>query len=167
MMRRWILNGVELVISISRYILKLNLAKTRSVQQYITRNYWIFGLCPSSGILNNTTFWKQHVSVFRWKGGDTFSVRSIKRDNLNHCITCVGSGNLLRAVTSTVILGSESSRAHDHILPSQRLWGSCNSAATYVNVITTIYGPEIRFCQWHITGKFTIKIVEKHIKTWN
>jgi hypothetical protein len=22
------------------------------------QNYWVFGLCPSSGILKNTTFWK-------------------------------------------------------------------------------------------------------------
>jgi hypothetical protein len=25
---------------------------------YNTQNYWVFGLCPSSGILNNTTFRK-------------------------------------------------------------------------------------------------------------
>jgi hypothetical protein len=25
---------------------------------YNTQNYWVFGLFPSSGILENTTFWK-------------------------------------------------------------------------------------------------------------
>jgi hypothetical protein len=47
-----------------------------------TRSYWVFGLCPSSGILKT----KEHnvsetgsVSVLRWGGEDTYSVGPIRK----------------------------------------------------------------------------------------
>jgi hypothetical protein len=42
---------------------------------YNTQDYWVFGLCPSSGILKNTTFQKLHLflsSGERWE--DTYSI---------------------------------------------------------------------------------------------
>jgi hypothetical protein len=52
-----------------------------------TQNYWISGLCPSSEILNS----RKHnvsetgsVSVLRRGEGDTFSVESFRRANLNY-----------------------------------------------------------------------------------
>jgi hypothetical protein len=38
---------------------------------------------------------------------------------------------------------------------------------TEVSITTAIYIPEIKFCHWDITGKFRIKIMERHMKTWN
>jgi hypothetical protein len=53
----------------------------------LPRNYWIFGLCPSSGILKT----KEHnvsatgsVSVLRWEWETPTLVDSIERANLNH-----------------------------------------------------------------------------------
>jgi hypothetical protein len=52
-----------------------------------TQNYWIAGLCPSSGILNT----RKHnvsetgsVSVVRSGEGGTYFVGSLERGNLNH-----------------------------------------------------------------------------------
>jgi hypothetical protein len=33
---------------------------------YNTQDYWVFGLCPSFGILKNTKFWK--VDLFQSSG---------------------------------------------------------------------------------------------------
>jgi hypothetical protein len=43
---------------------------------YSTQNYWVFGLFPSSGILENTTFRKLDLFPFSGEGGgeDTYSV---------------------------------------------------------------------------------------------
>jgi hypothetical protein len=58
----------------------------------VCRNYWGFGLCPSSGILKNIAFWKP--IVFPSSGedvGDTYSVESVRKsrawslDNLCQC----------------------------------------------------------------------------------
>jgi hypothetical protein len=49
---------------------------------YNTQNYWVFGLCPSSGILDTR---KHNVSetgsvfVLRLVGGDTYSVGSLRK----------------------------------------------------------------------------------------
>jgi hypothetical protein len=55
--------------------------------EYSTRNYWVFGPCPSSGILET----RKHnvsetgsVSALRW-GGETPTVLGLlERANLNH-----------------------------------------------------------------------------------
>jgi hypothetical protein len=42
---------------------------------YNNRNYWLFGLCPSSGIVKNTTSRKLDVFPPSGEGvGDTYSV---------------------------------------------------------------------------------------------
>jgi hypothetical protein len=44
--------------------------------------------------------------------------------------------------------------------------GKLNHQTTCVSVATTEHAPEIRFCQWEIGGKFTIKKCESsYIKT--
>jgi hypothetical protein len=44
------------------------------------RNYWVFGLCPSSGILKNTTFRKLDLFPSSSEGvGDTCSVESVRK----------------------------------------------------------------------------------------
>jgi hypothetical protein len=49
---------------------------------YKTQNYWVFGLCPSSGIVET----RKHnvsetgsVSVLRWEGINTYSVGSLRK----------------------------------------------------------------------------------------
>jgi hypothetical protein len=52
---------------------------------YNTRDYCGFGLCPSFGILKNTAFRKRALYPFSGEGvGDTYSVGSVGRTNLNH-----------------------------------------------------------------------------------
>jgi hypothetical protein len=58
------------------------------VNQLLCQDYWVFGLCPSSGILETR---KQNfsetgsVSVLRWGGGKTPTLLSpLERANLNH-----------------------------------------------------------------------------------
>jgi hypothetical protein len=47
---------------------------------YNTQNYGGFGLRPSSGILNNTTFRKLDLFPSSDEGvGDTYSVRSVRK----------------------------------------------------------------------------------------
>jgi hypothetical protein len=48
---------------------------------YNTRNYWVFGLFPSSGILENTTIWKLFPSSGEGGGEDTYSVGPIRKIN--------------------------------------------------------------------------------------
>jgi hypothetical protein len=55
---------------------------------YHTQNYWVFGLRPSSGILET----RKHnvsetgfVSVLRWEE-DTYSVRSLRDQFLKRCV---------------------------------------------------------------------------------
>jgi hypothetical protein len=44
------------------------------------RNYWVFGLCSSSGILKNTTFWKLvRILSSGERVGGTYSVGSIRK----------------------------------------------------------------------------------------
>jgi hypothetical protein len=50
---------------------------------YNTQNYWVSGLCPSSGILNT----RKHnvsktgsISVLRKGEGDTYSVGSLRKN---------------------------------------------------------------------------------------
>jgi hypothetical protein len=47
---------------------------------YSTQNYWVFGLCPSSGILKleNTTFSNLDLFLSSGEGEDTYSVRSLE-----------------------------------------------------------------------------------------
>jgi hypothetical protein len=47
-----------------------------------TQNYWGFGLCPSSGILENrkqTTFRKLDLFPSSGEGGDTYSFGSFRK----------------------------------------------------------------------------------------
>jgi hypothetical protein len=48
---------------------------------YNTQNYWVLGLFPSSGILENTTFRKLDLfpSSGEGGGGDTYSVGPLKK----------------------------------------------------------------------------------------
>jgi hypothetical protein len=47
----------------------------------ITQNYWVFGLSPSSGILENTTFRKLDLFPSSDEGGgeDTYSVGPLRK----------------------------------------------------------------------------------------
>jgi hypothetical protein len=46
---------------------------------YNTRDYWVLGLCPSSGILNDATFRKLDLFPSWGEGvGDTCSVGSVR-----------------------------------------------------------------------------------------
>jgi hypothetical protein len=54
---------------------------------YNTQNYWVFGLFPSSGILEN----RKHddsetgsVSVLRWEGKTSTQLGPLETANLNH-----------------------------------------------------------------------------------
>jgi hypothetical protein len=52
---------------------------------YNARDYWVFGLCPSSSMQKNARFRK--VDLFPSSGegmGDTYFVRSFRNSNLNH-----------------------------------------------------------------------------------
>jgi hypothetical protein len=56
---------------------------------YKTQNYWVFGLCPSSGILEakNTTFWKMDLFPSSGEGEVTPTLLGpLERANLNHWI---------------------------------------------------------------------------------
>jgi hypothetical protein len=46
-----------------------------------TQNYWVFGLFPSSGILENTTFRKLDLfpSLGEGRGEDTYSVGPLRK----------------------------------------------------------------------------------------
>jgi hypothetical protein len=48
---------------------------------YNSQNYWVFGLFPSSGILENTTFQKLDLFPSSGVGGgaDTYSVELLKK----------------------------------------------------------------------------------------
>jgi hypothetical protein len=49
---------------------------------YDTQNYWVFGLCPSSGILEtrkHNISESRSVSVHRWEGQDTSSLESLRQ----------------------------------------------------------------------------------------
>jgi hypothetical protein len=49
---------------------------------YNTQNYWVFVLCPSSGILKTrkyTIFRKLDLFPFSGEGGDTYSVGSLRK----------------------------------------------------------------------------------------
>jgi hypothetical protein len=48
------------------------------VPAYETQNYWGFGLCPTSGILNNYVSETGSVSVLR-REGDTYSVEFLRK----------------------------------------------------------------------------------------
>jgi hypothetical protein len=51
---------------------------------YDTRNYWVFGLCPSSGILKtleNTAFRKLDLFPSSGEGGDIYSVGSVRKSS--------------------------------------------------------------------------------------
>jgi hypothetical protein len=51
------------------------------MMMYTTWDYWVFGLCPISGILN-TTFLKLDLFLSSGEGvGDTYSVGSIRKSN--------------------------------------------------------------------------------------
>jgi hypothetical protein len=61
---------------------------------YNTQNYWIFGLCPSSGILET----RKHnvsetgsVSVLRWREETPILLGPLERANLNHWTSDVSS----------------------------------------------------------------------------
>jgi hypothetical protein len=45
------------------------------------QNYWVFGLFPLSGILENTTFWKLDLFPSSGEGGgeDTYSVGTLRK----------------------------------------------------------------------------------------
>jgi hypothetical protein len=52
---------------------------------YNTRDSWVFGLCPSSGILKNTTFRKLDLFPSAGKGWETPALLGpLERANLNH-----------------------------------------------------------------------------------
>jgi hypothetical protein len=44
-----------------------------------TQNHWVYALCPSSGILKDTSFRKLAVSDLDWVEGDAFSVRCVRK----------------------------------------------------------------------------------------
>jgi hypothetical protein len=50
---------------------------------YNTQNYWVFGLFPSSGILENTTFLKLDLFPSSGEGGeeDTYSVGPLRKSD--------------------------------------------------------------------------------------
>jgi hypothetical protein len=53
---------------------------------YKTQNYWVFGFCPSSGILKkleNTVFRKLELFLSSGEGGDT-PLGPLQRANLNN-----------------------------------------------------------------------------------
>jgi hypothetical protein len=49
---------------------------------YNTQNYWVFGLCPSSGILETRKHTVSESDLFlsSSEGGDTYSVRSLRKE---------------------------------------------------------------------------------------
>jgi hypothetical protein len=65
--------------SIQRFVLGTSGIRTRMVFQ----DYWVFGLCPSSGILKtqkNTMFRKLDLFPFSGEGtGDTYSVGPLRK----------------------------------------------------------------------------------------
>jgi hypothetical protein len=69
------------------------------------RNCWLFGLCPSSDIVDT----RKHnvsetgsVSVLRWGGGGTYIVGSL-RANLNHWITSIRFTTAIELPVTTLI----------------------------------------------------------------
>jgi hypothetical protein len=48
---------------------------------FLLQNYWVFGLFPSSGILENTTFRKLDLLLSSGEGGgeDTYSVGPLRK----------------------------------------------------------------------------------------
>jgi hypothetical protein len=57
------------------------LNKPRNEQGLKSQNYWVFGLFPLSGILENTTFWKLKLFPSSGEGGgeDTYSVGPLRK----------------------------------------------------------------------------------------
>jgi hypothetical protein len=56
-----------------------------------SRNYWVSGLCSSSGILSTRkqNIWNiGSVSVLRWEEGDTYWVGSLKNQSLDLVSSC-------------------------------------------------------------------------------
>jgi hypothetical protein len=55
---------------------------------YNAQNYWVFGLFPSSDILENSTFRKLDLFPSSGEGGgeDISSVGLLRKTNLNHWI---------------------------------------------------------------------------------
>jgi hypothetical protein len=50
-----------------------------------TQNYWVFGLFPLCGILENTTFWKLDLFLSSDEGGgEDTQLGLLERANLNH-----------------------------------------------------------------------------------
>jgi hypothetical protein len=50
---------------------------------YNTQNYWVFGLCPSCGVLETRKHNVSDIAMFpssgeRGEGGDTYSVGSLR-----------------------------------------------------------------------------------------
>jgi hypothetical protein len=60
---------------------------------YNTQDYWVFGLCPSSGILKTqkkATFWKFYMFPSSGEGWETPTLLGLlKRANLSHWTTHV------------------------------------------------------------------------------
>jgi hypothetical protein len=54
-----------------------------------TRNYWVFGVCPTSGILEtrkNNVSETGSISCLKCKGKTPTQLRPLERANINHCL---------------------------------------------------------------------------------
>jgi hypothetical protein len=68
---------MEEVLRILSVAVKSNLQNRLS-----SHNYWLFGLCPTSGILEirkHNASETASVSVLKWEGGDTYSCGTFRK----------------------------------------------------------------------------------------
>jgi hypothetical protein len=67
-----------------------------------TQNYWVLGLFPSSGILDNTTFRKLDLFLSYGEGGGEKTpthLGPLERANLNHCTSYTDLKKIFSTVT--------------------------------------------------------------------
>jgi hypothetical protein len=105
---------------------------------YNTRDFWVFGLGPSSAILKNTTFRKLDLFPSSGKGvGDT-PLGQLERANFNHWTTYIQSSCWPSPAQSCLV--SYPNGTQDHVFVLSRLlralkWGLLFDERKYV--ITT------------------------------
>jgi hypothetical protein len=77
------------------------MANLTSVTCVLPRNYWVFGICPSSGILKSTEHNVSEtvsVSVLRWGRKTPTLLGPLERANLNHWTYTAGHYLLIVSV---------------------------------------------------------------------
>jgi hypothetical protein len=100
---------------------------------YNTENYWVSGLCPSSGILNtgkHTVSENGSVSVLRCEEGDAYSVGSVRKSlpqSLGHpChITTAPVTEVIETSNSVTYIGLSQFTPDSMLYKKYRLSRSC------------------------------------------